>query len=50
MNVKMDLMNETTTILMEEKERIKGRVNSLGGGAKKMEAVHKFMDECVMGK
>jgi hypothetical protein len=35
MNVKMDLMNETTTILMEEKERIKGRVNCLGGELRK---------------
>ena len=35
MNVKMDLVNETTTILMEEKERMKGRVNFLGGELRK---------------
>jgi hypothetical protein len=34
MFVKMDLMNETTTIVMEEKERIKGWVNPLEGEAK----------------
>jgi hypothetical protein len=32
-SVKVDLMNETTAILMEEKGRIKGPVNSLGGEA-----------------
>jgi len=34
MNVKMDLLNETATILMEKKERIKEWVNSWGGEAK----------------
>jgi hypothetical protein len=33
-SIKMDLMNESTTVLMEEKERIKGWVNSWGGEAK----------------
>jgi hypothetical protein len=32
-SIKMDLMNERTTLLMEDKERIKGRVNSCGGEA-----------------
>jgi hypothetical protein len=34
MSIKMDLMNGRTTLLMEEKEKIKGRVNSWGGEAK----------------
>jgi len=34
MNVKMDLLNERTTILMEKKERIKGWVISWGVEAK----------------
>jgi hypothetical protein len=34
MSVKMDLMDETATLLMEEKERIKGQVNCWGGEAK----------------
>ena len=33
-SVKMDLMNETATILVEERERIKGWVNCCGGKAK----------------
>ena len=33
LSVNMDLMNETNTIL-EEKERIKGQVNSWGGEGK----------------
>ena len=43
-------MNATTTKLLEGKERIKWQVKTWGGEAKQMEEIHKFMDECMVGK
>jgi hypothetical protein len=43
----MDQMNETTKILMEEQERIKGHVNLWETQLKKMDKEeHNFVDEC----
>jgi hypothetical protein len=43
----MDQMNETTKILMEEQERIKGQVNLWETQLRKMEEEERnFVDEC----
>jgi hypothetical protein len=45
MSIKLDQMNDTTKILMDEQERIKGQVNSWETKLKKMEEEQIFMDE-----